>query len=90
MTLPDPLSLICAILAVTIPGWGKGGFAGLGMLSMPIMAQGMNPIKAPRSVIAAQAIRFGGVPPASCVSIASAKMSAMARLRPSIGSKCFR
>ncbi|WP_313805619.1 sulfite exporter TauE/SafE family protein [Sphingobium sp.] len=45
MTLPDPLYLICAILAVTISGLGKGGFAGLGMLSMPIMAQGVNPIR---------------------------------------------
>ncbi|HKT76669.1 MAG TPA: sulfite exporter TauE/SafE family protein [Sphingobium sp.] len=45
MLSPDPLFITCAILAVTISGLGKGGFAGLGMLSMPIMAQGMNPIK---------------------------------------------
>lgn len=45
MPFPDPLYVICAILAVTISGLGKGGFAGLGMLSMPIMAQGVNPIE---------------------------------------------
>lgn len=45
MPFPDPLYISCAILAVTISGLGKGGFAGLGMLSMPIMAQGVNPIE---------------------------------------------
>ena len=45
MTLTDPLVLLCAILAVTFSGLGKGGFAGLGMLSMPIMAQAVNPIE---------------------------------------------
>lgn len=45
MTFFDPIYILCAILAVTISGLGKGGFAGLGMLSMPIMAQGMNPIE---------------------------------------------
>ncbi|HJT40767.1 MAG TPA: sulfite exporter TauE/SafE family protein [Sphingobium sp.] len=45
MTFPDWLYIICAVLAVTISGLGKGGFAGLGMLSMPVMAQGVNPIE---------------------------------------------
>lgn len=45
MTFPDPLYIACAILAVTISGLGKGGFAGLGMLSMPVMAQGVNAIE---------------------------------------------
>src|ERR1044072_6050134 len=45
MTLLDPLYIACASLAVTISGLGKGGFAGVGMLSMPIMAQGVNPIE---------------------------------------------
>lgn len=45
MTAPDPLYIVCAVLAVTISGLGKGGFAGLGMLAMPIMAQGVNPIE---------------------------------------------
>ena len=37
--------IICAVLAVTVSGLGKGGFAGLGALSMPVMAQGVNPIE---------------------------------------------
>ncbi|HKR92715.1 MAG TPA: sulfite exporter TauE/SafE family protein [Novosphingobium sp.] len=45
MTMPDPLYIVCAALAVTISGLGKGGFAGLGMLAMPIMVQGVNPIE---------------------------------------------
>ena len=45
MTFPHWLYIICAVLAVTISGLGKGGFAGLGMLSMPVMAQGVNPIE---------------------------------------------
>lgn len=45
MTVPDPLYIVCAVLAVTISGLGKGGFAGMGMLAMPIMAQGVNPIE---------------------------------------------
>ena len=45
MSFPDPVYIACALLAVTISGLGKGGFAGLGMLSMPIMAQGVNPIE---------------------------------------------
>lgn len=45
MTFPDPLYIACAVLAVTISGLGKGGFAGLGMLSMPVMAQGVNAIE---------------------------------------------
>lgn len=40
----DPIYILCAASAVIISGLGKGGFAGLGMLSMPIMAQGVEPI----------------------------------------------
>lgn len=45
MLWPDPLYVACAVLAVIISGFGKGGFAGLGMLSMPVMAQGVNAIE---------------------------------------------
>lgn len=45
MTFPDPFYIVFSVLAVTVSGLGKGGFAGLGMLSMPIMAQGVNPIE---------------------------------------------
>lgn len=45
MTQADLLYIACAVLAVTISGLGKGGFAGLGMLAMPIMAQAMNPVE---------------------------------------------
>ncbi|HKP78099.1 MAG TPA: sulfite exporter TauE/SafE family protein [Phenylobacterium sp.] len=45
MTHADLLYVVCAVLAVTISGLGKGGFAGLGALSMPIMAQGVGPVE---------------------------------------------
>ena len=45
MGFPDLFYVTCAVMAVTISGLGKGGFAGLGMLSMPIMAQGVSPIE---------------------------------------------
>lgn len=41
----DLLYVVCAVLAVTISGLGKGGFAGLGALSMPIMAQGVSAVE---------------------------------------------
>ena len=46
MTSSNTLYVVCAILAVVISGLGKGGFAGLGALSMPVMAQGINPVEA--------------------------------------------
>lgn len=45
MTHTNALYIACAVLAVTISGLGKGGFAGLGMLAMPIMAQAINPVE---------------------------------------------
>ena len=45
MTHADPMYVACAVLAVTISGLGKGGFAGLGALSMPIMAQGVGAVE---------------------------------------------
>ncbi|HKX79017.1 MAG TPA: sulfite exporter TauE/SafE family protein [Novosphingobium sp.] len=45
MTTPDLAYITCALLAVTISGLGKGGFAGLGALSMPVMALGVSPVE---------------------------------------------
>ncbi|ANI78870.1 MULTISPECIES: sulfite exporter TauE/SafE family protein [Sphingobium] len=36
----------CAILAVILSGLAKGGFAGVGALAMPIMALGIDPVRA--------------------------------------------
>jgi len=42
----DPvLYYICAIIAVTFSGLAKGGFAGIGVLAMPIMAMGIDPLR---------------------------------------------
>lgn len=55
MSLPDPFALLAAhdawfwlaaLLGVTILGIAKGGFAGLGVLGVPIMALGMSPVTA--------------------------------------------
>ena len=35
----------CAITAVVLSGFAKGGFAGVGVLAMPIMALGVDPVK---------------------------------------------
>jgi uncharacterized membrane protein YfcA len=41
----DPiLYYVCAIVAVVISGLAKGGFAGIGVLAMPIMAMGIDPL----------------------------------------------
>jgi len=37
---------IAAVIGVTVLGLAKGGFAGLGVLGVPIMALGMNPVMA--------------------------------------------
>ena len=44
--LTDPLFWLVAILAVTLVGISKGGFAGLGVLGVPIMALVMPPVQA--------------------------------------------
>ena len=38
--------LLCAIVAVVVSGLAKGGFSGLGALAMPIMALGIDPVRA--------------------------------------------
>ncbi len=42
----DPIFYFAAIPAVIIMGLAKGGFAGLGILAVPIMALGMSPVEA--------------------------------------------
>jgi hypothetical protein len=42
----DPAFWLAAIAAVTILGLAKGGFAGLGVLGVPVMALGMSPVVA--------------------------------------------
>ena len=42
----DYLYYTCAILAVTLSGLAKGGFAGVGVLAMPIFALGVDPVQA--------------------------------------------
>ncbi len=37
---------VCAIIAVMLSGLAKGGFSGIGALSMPIMAMGIDPLHA--------------------------------------------
>ncbi|MFN5782855.1 MAG: sulfite exporter TauE/SafE family protein, partial [Novosphingobium sp.] len=41
--LADPNALALAVLAVTILGLAKGGFAGLGVLGTPLLALAMPP-----------------------------------------------
>lgn len=42
----DPLSLFCLIVAVTLLGLGKGGFAGLGVLAVPVLVFAFPPTQA--------------------------------------------
>ena len=44
--LTDPLFWLVAILAVTLVGISKGGFAGLGVLGVPLLAVVMPPVQA--------------------------------------------
>jgi uncharacterized membrane protein YfcA len=37
---------VCAFIAVVLSGLGKGGFSGLGALSMPILALAIDPVRA--------------------------------------------
>jgi uncharacterized membrane protein YfcA len=43
--ITDPLFYMAAIPAVVLMGLGKGGFAGLGLLSLPLMALVVSPVQ---------------------------------------------
>ena len=42
--ITDPLFYLLAIPAITALGLGKGGFAGVGMISTPLLALTMPPL----------------------------------------------
>jgi uncharacterized membrane protein YfcA len=44
--ITDPLFYAAAIPAVTLMGFAKGGFSGLGLLSLPLMALVLSPVQA--------------------------------------------
>ena len=44
--IPDPLFYVLAIPAILALGLGKGGFAGVGMISTPLLALTMPPLQA--------------------------------------------
>jgi uncharacterized membrane protein YfcA len=44
--ITDPLFYLLAIPAITALGLGKGGFAGVGMISTPLLALTMPPLQA--------------------------------------------
>src|SRR5262249_47613968 len=44
--IPDPLFYLLAIPAIVALGLGKGGFAGVGMISTPLLALTMPPLQA--------------------------------------------
>lgn len=46
MTSSDLAFAACAIFAVTLSGLGKGGFAGLGALALPVLALSISPVRA--------------------------------------------
>nr|WP_210331113.1 sulfite exporter TauE/SafE family protein [Microvirga terrestris] len=46
LVITDPLFYAAAIPAVTLLGLAKGGFSGLGMLSLPLMALVVSPVQA--------------------------------------------
>lgn len=46
MPIDDPIFYLAAIPAVILVGLAKGGFAGVGVLAMPLMALVMSPIRA--------------------------------------------
>jgi uncharacterized membrane protein YfcA len=43
--ITDPAFYVVAVLAVILLGLGKGGFAGIGALSLPLLALAISPIK---------------------------------------------
>jgi len=44
--LSSPLVIICAVIAVTLTGLGKGGLSGIGMLATPLLASVIPPVTA--------------------------------------------
>jgi uncharacterized membrane protein YfcA len=42
----SPLVILCAIIAVTLTGLGKGGLSGIGMLATPLLASVIPPVTA--------------------------------------------
>ena len=54
--ITDPLFYLLAIPAITALGLGKGGFAGVGMISTPLLALTMPPLQA-----AAIIANYGGI-----------------------------
>jgi hypothetical protein len=46
MPIDDPIFYLAAIPAVILVGLAKGGFAGVGVLAMPLLALVMSPIRA--------------------------------------------
>ena len=44
--ITDPLFYLLTIPAITALGLGKGGFAGVGMISTPLLALTMPPLQA--------------------------------------------
>src|SRR5262245_26173373 len=44
--LTNPLFWLVAVLSVTVVGISKGGFAGLGVMGVPLLAVVMSPVKA--------------------------------------------
>ncbi|MBB6124398.1 sulfite exporter TauE/SafE family protein [Sphingobium subterraneum] len=42
----DPFTLMCLLIAVTLLGLGKGGFAGLGVLAVPVLVFAFPPTQA--------------------------------------------
>src|SRR5271169_5852196 len=46
VVITDPLFYLAAIPAVTFLGLGKGGFAGIGMVSTPLLALYLPPLQA--------------------------------------------
>ncbi|NML12565.1 sulfite exporter TauE/SafE family protein [Sphingobium sp. AR-3-1] len=42
---PDTFYYVCAIIAVSLAGLAKGGFAGIGALAMPVLALAVDPVR---------------------------------------------
>lgn len=42
----SPLVILCAVIAVTLTGLGKGGLSGIGMLATPLLASVIPPVSA--------------------------------------------
>ena len=42
----SPVAILCAVIAVTLTGLGKGGLSGIGMLATPLLASVIPPISA--------------------------------------------